>query len=134
MMVTVMRQHHQRIIIAILAQPTNMNSQGLSLCFVVVQHPDFTSDELSNPDHGIVGLRTSAADVPECPNLHQWIDVYSGNATAPACCSDACGVVGSGVNILIVPSVDVIVLIWLVLKTIQAFLLKSVGPPGIVEI
>src|SRR6516164_9135060 len=62
----IMRQHHQRVFVLVSAQPLHMRRERLPLRLVVVEHSDLAADKLRNPDHGIVGLRASAADVPKC--------------------------------------------------------------------
>lgn len=72
---SVMRQHHQRIIVFLLAEPLDMRGKRLALRLVVVEHAYFAADELRNPDYRVIGLRTSTADIPECFKRKQRISV-----------------------------------------------------------
>ena len=108
---SVVRQDAQGLVVSPAPQPAHVSGKRLALGLVVVQHPDFPSNELRHPDRAGVSLGPGAADVPERPVGHERIGRHMAHAALRAGFGEARGVVGPirYRGVVTVPDVGVLV-------------------------
>src|SRR5262245_17346346 len=100
-----------------------MACQRLPLCLVVIEHADLAPDELRDPDHGMIGLRAGAADIPERPIGHQRIGKHPRYAPARARHGEALRVISTSRDLGVVPFPDMIILVGLIVEAVDTLLL-----------